>query len=204
MWVELLDGSTMVETDSEGLPIKRYRLKDNVWSLEKDFVDDARPFSEKDKEAFISKLTKTKVVDFFLQGREVDDVPQREFNAHSNYEYSVLKYAHHSGIYYLSDDADDGIGQFRLMIERDANVKKAAAEIKFILKRARKKRPDLESYTFGILEKTLSAHGIYDVTIFNNDSCEVTITSYGHKRQLKSFEDINSMIEYLKQEVYYE
>lgn len=201
------DETTIVVSSMEGEPLRRLKVSEKKCVLDVDFIEKNRPFTKKEKEAYMSGLTKTSIVDFFLT--KGDDVPYREWGACSDKEWELMKYLRHEGYYYVdpttgevqSDANEDSIrvGGFKFWVTQDAKPRSVLGQLKLVLKRVRKHFPQVKKYRIGIMESTLSEFGIYEATIdLEKELGKVTKTTYGRSEDLSDWMSYDDLVTYIK------
>jgi len=101
-----------------------------------------------------------------------------------------------SGSYIL----ETGQSALRVSLNKNSSVEEAVKELEMWLPHYRKTEDD--SQHIGILEHTLSEYGVYFIKIFS-DKLRLMKTTYGTTRELESFDDLKSILNYVREHHYY-
>jgi len=197
----LPDGTTMVEESSDNTLFKAYVIKNGKLEITKDFIEDSRAWAKGEEEVFIKGTGKTAVLNYFL-GHD-DNGPQREYRTMSSLEYKLLSFIRHDGSYkYLDDNRIYNI--FKIIIDRDSDLKKAEKELSWALNKIAAFYSDVSPIELKVFEHTLSAHGIYSVLWDRENKFELCKTTYGMSDTIKEFNSLGELIKYISINHYYE
>jgi hypothetical protein len=195
-------GTTLVETNSGGDNVKSWCIEDTGWIMVKDWIEHDRDFTTEEEKEFIAGLTKTKVVDFFINHRD-GNVPQREYSAYSDAEYKYFKYIHYHNESFEHKTESRNI--FSVAIPSKVKPEKVKTELYYILKKLAKANPTWNPIYIDVLEDTLSEYGIYYVLWHRkNNTFALHKRTYGRDEILIKDLSLLDMIKYLKQHHSYE
>jgi hypothetical protein len=198
----LPNGTSLVEQDDkDGKCLKRYVVDHSQpgLKLDKDFVEDAKPFSLDEEKNFTKSLTKTKVIDFFLLGHEIDDHPYREYDACSNKLYELCKYIRNTGYHVIDEENYTTIGAYQIRLEKNADLLAARKEIEFLVGRIKKKAPGLEEYSMSIMEESLAATGCYSMILdLKAKKAKITCTTYGHTSDVNDWDTLSNTLVFIQ------
>jgi hypothetical protein len=192
--------------DEDGL-LCRMRLVDGGWIVDKDFVENDRPWGEGDEEAFLAKFPSREDVYRYFVHHE-DDGPQREYSALSDYEYGVTKFVTHSGTYYTEDNAPDGVqldeGEmyniFNVRVPADcSDFGPILDEIGEVIVLQNEVHPNVTRHVFSILEDTLSRYGSYELHVLEGGAAEIVAT----RGEDLEFERVRDALKYMKRHLSY-
>jgi hypothetical protein len=206
---KLPEGTTIVVSSMEGKPLRRLKVSEKKCVLDVDFVENERPFTKKEKETYMSGLTKTSIVDFFLT--KDDDVPYREWSACYDKEWELMSHLRHGGYYYFDpttgeaqsrydyDENSIRVGGFKFWVPPNAKSKSVLSQLNFVLKRVCKHFPQVKKYPIGIMESTLSEFGCYDAIIdLEKKLGKVIKTIYGRSEDLSGWMSYKDLVTYIK------
>lgn len=181
--LNLPDGTRILASDLDEQHLFVYEISEGEWVVEVDFQEQGRQFRDEDeKKAFTDTLTRENVVDFFLKGSEVDNVPFREFEVRNEFEFQNFKYLRSAGSY----DMETGIGFYYLTVPRSFDLLDLEKEFKFVVERMRHLYPDLKEFRFPIMEHSCALY--YDLIYLSDDDIYLR-DEYDHKSKLHSLKE---------------
>lgn len=193
--------TTVCETSKNGKPLRTWVVKSNKLTLDVDWIEQDRKFTKDEEKAFEAKLTRDSVANFFVNHQSQDMVPQREYSAMCNAEYGLFKHVRHEGSYIVGNPQ---YNIFNVHINKDQNIVDAVKEVEYILSLQKKRFKRRKTFEWKIFEHTLSEHGIHNLNIYSDGTCEITITRYGHTGEPVKFANLTGAIDYIRKNHWYE
>ncbi len=192
--------TTIVVEAKDGTPLQRWRMdkKTAGLELEVDFVENARPFQEKEKVEFKNRFkTQESIIDYFIRLDERPDTPQREYRVVCDLEYELLKFIRHSGTYVPGEKP---IGLFNLHIKNtETNLKGALAELDLLLARYKKHFPKLTKIDIRISEHTCSEFGVYTLVVdTTKEKATIKKTTYGRTETFLPSDSYIAVLEFIR------
>jgi hypothetical protein len=202
--VSFPEGTTLVEQNIDGDPLKRFIIEDGQFKMLVDFVEQKRPWKRGEEKRFLKDMTRERVFDFFLKGNEWDDTPQREYSTMSAVERKLFNFVSHAGTYQYDEESNEQRNIFRISLNCDSDLDAAEEEISWALPRIAKQFPKWKPIYIDIFEHTLSERGIYFLYWNRRKTFRLMKCTYSHEEELKRFTNLRSMLEYVSRNHYYE
>lgn len=195
---KLPTGTTICLTDEEGQPLQTWKLSDNQFKLEVDFIENARPFKNGEREKFLAKFDRQSIIDYFINHPKNDrKTRQAEYSALCNHEYELLKYFHHAGSY----NPDNMVGNYNLSINKNSILKKVKKEFNLVLSRYKEVAPQLKEIILYISENTCSQYGYYNL-IVTTKQYKITKTTYGSSKEIFKSDSLDDILNFIQKNLW--
>lgn len=202
--LKLPQGTTLVESNTEGTPLARWIVKGTILELEADFVERDRGWKKGEQDAFLKGMTKERVFDFFLKQSEGDGVPQREYSLMSGLEHKFFKFIAHSGSYIRNKKTGEQQNMFRISLNKDSDIAAAKKEVAWMLPQIAQQFPNWDPIHIGVFEHTLSEGGIYTVQWDRNSTFVLAKCTYGRNSEEYTTTKLTDLLKYIAANHYYQ